>query len=107
MTVEPPGLDAKALAVPDDRSATPSSYSIADDKEKGIESFPDDGEDDGHERGIGDKALDTLERVESAQYPTSFKLLGIVVAICLSIFLVALDMVGLSGSRAHLPRMQR
>jgi hypothetical protein len=95
-------LDAKALAVPDDRSATPSSYSIADDKEKAIEPFPDEGEDDdqGHENG--DNSLGALERVESSQYPKSFKLLGIVVAICLAIFLVALDMVSVSG--AHFPR---
>jgi hypothetical protein len=69
--------------------------SVADDKEKEIDVFPDGGEDDGHEHGNGDKTQETLERVESSQYPTSFKLLGIVVAICLAIFLVALDMVSM------------
>lgn len=100
MPVEPSGLDAKALAVPDDRSATPSNYSVADDKEKGIEPFPEEGEDDdhGHGNGNGTNSLAALERVESSQYPTSFKLLSIVVAICLAIFLVALDMVSIPGA---------
>ena len=68
-------------------SATPSDVSVMEEKEhggRGLETIngvhePLDGE--------------ALERVESSPYPTSFKLVGILVAVCLSIFLVALDMV--------------
>jgi len=45
---------------------------------------------------IEDRKEDTknaLELVQSSEYPTGFKLASIVVALCLAMFLVALDMV--------------
>jgi hypothetical protein len=68
-------------------SVTPSDVSIMDEKEK-----MDDKERNGSEDGDATPKPD-LEQVESSAYPTSFKLFSILLAVVLSIFLVALDMV--------------
>lgn len=62
-------------------SVTPSDVSMMDEKRH---STSDD------ER---DENLTPLEPVESSMYPSSWKLMSILLAIILSIFLVALDMV--------------
>jgi hypothetical protein len=75
------------LAVPGSNtglgSVTPSDLSFTDEKERG-HVHSDDEDETAHEE---------LQRVESSQYPTSFKLIGILLGVILSIFLVALDMV--------------
>jgi len=67
-------------------SLAPSDTSF-DEKEKAMH----DSDDDNHEQ-----LQQELERVESAVYPTAWKLYSILLAVILSIFLVALDMVSTS-----------
>jgi hypothetical protein len=77
------------LAVPNKEfnSVTPSDVSFMDEKEKPGRDSEDDNSNN------HDKLQQELERVESSMYPTSFKLFSILLAVVLSIFLVALDMV--------------
>jgi hypothetical protein len=65
-------------------SVTPSDMSFTDEKEKGNLESDDE---------TPEQLQQELERVESSLYPTSFKLFSILLAVVLSIFLVALDMV--------------
>jgi hypothetical protein len=97
MATEPSGLEARMLSTPNNNQSgltTPSNVSVTNEKETDKEIFPEDDDVDSHEGGKGEESHD-LARVESAQYPTAWKLVGILVAICLSILLVALDMVSL------------
>jgi hypothetical protein len=94
MAAQREDLGAKSLGVPNDHSRyatpTPSNLSVTDEKEKEKDVFPEEEDEFENEGRNGEKDLDALARVESSQYPTALKLLGIMVAICLSIFLVAL-----------------
>ena len=64
-------------------TATPSDFSVMDEKEQKI------GDVDQKSRSSLDE---DLQRVESSLYPSSRKLIGILIGVGLSIFLVALDM---------------
>jgi hypothetical protein len=82
-------IEAK-LSLPDGtqppESATPSALSIMDEKaEHGSEHEDFDQPDT--------KQGDELQRAISSEYPKAFRLITILVAVILSIFLVALDMV--------------
>jgi hypothetical protein len=70
-------------------SVTPSDVSFVDEKDKSAQESDDDNNND-------QQPQHELERVESSMYPTSFKLVSILVAIMLSMLLVALDMVSTS-----------
>jgi hypothetical protein len=68
-------------------STTPSALSIMEDKgELGYERYDFDQEGDSRQG-------DELQRAISSEYPKAFRLISILVAVILSIFLVALDMV--------------
>jgi hypothetical protein len=68
-------------------SVTPSDMSFIDEKDKATQDSDDDNNNDEQQ------PQQELERVESSMYPTSFKLVSILVAVMLSMLLVALDMV--------------
>ena len=76
--LEKPALD-DSCAQSTHGTATPSNFSVLEDKEKAIED-------------VDQKSVEELERVESSLYPSSRKLIGILIGVGLSIFLVALDM---------------
>lgn len=83
-------IEAK-LGLPDGtqipESTTPSALSVME--EKGEQEFePDD-----FEKPSDSKQGEELERAMSSEYPKAFRLITILVAVILSIFLVALDMV--------------
>ena len=84
-------IDSK-LGLPDvthiPESTTPSALSIME--EKGELSFEREDSDE----AAGAKQGEELQRAISSEYPTAFRLITILVAVILSIFLVALDMVG-------------
>lgn len=68
-------------------SVTPSDVSVMDEKERMDEKEGRASEDNDATPN------EDLEQVMSSAYPTSFKLFSILLAVVLSIFLVALDMV--------------
>ncbi len=86
MALNVPGKET--LAAENGPSFTPSNASLMEEK---VEAQPH------HDKNLegGDAHQDgaALERVESSMYPSSFKLASILVAVSMSIFLVALDMV--------------
>jgi hypothetical protein len=77
-------------------SVTPSDISIMDEKEKMDENEKRASEDDTA------PPKPDLELVESSAYPTSLKLFSILLAVVLSIFLVALDMVSARPNRRYM-----
>jgi hypothetical protein len=83
-------------------SVTPSDVSIMDEKDgldgqfEKVDVEPDDDEQRGE-----------LERVESSLYPTAWKLVSILIAVSLSIFLVALDMVRTFNPQETFPTRQQ
>jgi len=83
-------IEAK-LGMPDGtqplESATPSALSIMEEKER-QEVDRDDSEHEGDP-----KQGEELQRAISSEYPKAFRLVTILVAVILSVFLVALDMV--------------
>jgi hypothetical protein len=72
------------------KSVTPSDVSFTDEKEKPSRESEED------DNANHEQLQQELERVESSMYPTSLKLVSIMLAVVLSIFLVALDMVSTS-----------
>ncbi len=69
-------------------SVTPSALSIMEEKGE-LES-----EREGFDEASDSKQGEELQRAISSEYPKAFRLITILVAVILSIFLVALDMVG-------------
>lgn len=69
---------------------TPSDVSVMDEKDRAAAAY-----DSKRHSSDGESvhADNDLARVESSLYPSSWKLVGILVGVSLSIFLVALDMV--------------
>ena len=82
--------DAEKLPVPEtgvapstQGTATPSEFSVMDEKERNVDSVDEKAQEE-----IGTE----LTPVESSPYPSTKKLVGILVGVSLSMFLVSLDM---------------
>jgi hypothetical protein len=91
------------LAAPEkefNNSVTPSDMSFVDEKEKATQDSDDDNNVNNNVDNHDELPKQDLERVESSMYPTSFKLASILIAIMLSMLLVALDMVSPSPKAA-------
>ena len=72
-------------------TATPASQSVASIKEK----------DDNNEATVEDKGIERVKTNE--QYATGSRLIPIILALVLAVFLIALDMVGLRHFRPSQP----